>query len=235
VGTPYLRPYFSAGYGLPHWIWAGVDLNAISTGEFFQSYAGLRAATPVFDLAFGVRDTWSYGKPLLAPAAHYSRADVLDAPGHPARYLAWEAEAVAIAPLPYSALVADLVIVRTLDVPAGFAVYDESYRAVVRDKLFLTLRTAAVARFLHEQCLKVGVLTEYVFDTGRSAGVVRVGPVLALQLTDHLELNAALSVAVSSPDRLGLALGAFGIAGLRYRWATGDRSPQLPWSGPLIP
>lgn len=235
LGTPYIRPYFSAGYGMPHWIWAGVDTYAISTGEFLQTYGGVRAASPVFDVAFGVRDTWSYDKPLLVPARRYSGADVLGAPGRSARYLAWEVEAVAIAPLPYSALVADLVIVRTLDVPSGFAVYDESYRAVVRDKLFITLRAAAVGRFLREQALKLGVLGEYVFDTGRSAGVVRLGPVMSVQLTDHLEINLAVTVAVSSPDNLGVALGAFGIAGFRYRWATGESQPRWPWSGPVIP
>jgi len=44
---------------------------------------------------------------------------------------------VAIAPLPYSALVANFVVVRTLDVPTDLYVFDESYRAVVKDPLFL--------------------------------------------------------------------------------------------------
>src|SRR5438105_3359993 len=67
LGAPYLKPYVSFGYGLPHWIWTGVDVNAITTLEFAQAYAGLRASTPVLDLAFGVRDTGSFGKPFLAP------------------------------------------------------------------------------------------------------------------------------------------------------------------------
>src|SRR5512139_414165 len=62
LGAPYLKPYVSAGYGLPHWIWIGVDLNAIATFEFFQAYGGVRASTPILDLAFGYRDTWSYSK-----------------------------------------------------------------------------------------------------------------------------------------------------------------------------
>jgi hypothetical protein len=97
------------------------------------------------------------------------------------------------------------------------------------------LRVAAVARFLNEQSLKVGVLSEYVFGTGRGKVVVRLGPAGSLQLTDHIEINATLTLAVSGPDHLGLVLGAYGVAGIRYRWATGERQPKLPWSGAVIP
>jgi hypothetical protein len=62
-----------------------------------------------------------------------------------------------------------------------------------------------------------------------------MGPAFALQLTDHLELLGTLSVAVASPDTLGLALGAYGLGGVRYRWATGEPDPKLPWAGAMIP
>jgi hypothetical protein len=235
LGTPYAKPYVSLGYGMPHWIWTGIDVNAIATFEFVQAYAGVRAATPILDLAFGMRDTASYGKPFLSPADSFSHSAVVDAPGAKARYWAWEAEAVAVAPLPHSGVIADFIMVRTLDVPKGEYVYDESYRAVVKNPLFYVLRVAAVARFLNEDSFKVGVLSEFVFGTGRDKPVVRVGPAGALQLTDHLEINAALTLAVSSPDDLGLALGAYGVAGVRYRWATGEPDPKLPWRGNIIP
>jgi len=235
LGTPYIKPYFSAGYGLPHFIWGGVDLNSITTGEFTQVYAGVRAATPVFDLAFGFRDTWSFGKAFVAPRTSFSRSDVLDAPGPAARYWAWEAEAVGILPLPHAAVVANLIVVRTLDVPDGMYVYEESYRAVVAKPLYAVFRTAAVARVLREGALKFGPLVEYVFATGRESNVVRLGPALALQLTDHLEANGVVTFAVSSPDSLGLTLGTYGVLGLRYRWATGERQPKLPWQGEIVP
>jgi hypothetical protein len=63
--------------------------------------------------------------------------------------------------------------------------------------------------------LKVGLLTELLTSTGRGEDVFRMGPAFDLQLTDHLEALGTLSVAVSSPDRLGLALGAYGLAGVR--------------------
>lgn len=235
LGTPYIKPYFSAGYGLPLFIWGGVDVNSITTMEFTQVYAGIRAATPVLDLAFGFRDTLSFGKPFLAPKPSFTRSDVLDAPGPGARYWAWEAEAVGILPLPHAAIVADFIMVRTLDVPDGKYLYEESYRAVVAKPFYAVLRTAAVARVLRDGALKFGPLFEYVFATGRDADVYRLGPAVSLELTDHLEAQGAVTFAVSSPDTLGLTLGTYGVAGVRYRWATGERSPKLPWEGELIP
>jgi len=79
------------------------------------------------------------------------------------------------------------------------------------------------------------VLSEYVFSTGRGEAVVRLGPAGSLTLTDHIELNLALTFAVSSPDRLGAILGAYGVAGIRYKWATGEREPKLPWSARSFP
>jgi hypothetical protein len=230
-----LKPYFSAGYGMPHWIWVGVDLNAILTLEMFQPYAGVRATSPILDLAFGVRDTWSFNRPFLTPAATYSYRDVQDAPGPKARYWAWEAEGVAIAPLPYSALVVDFIAIKLLDKPTSQYLYEESYRAVVADNLYAVIRIAAVARLLREDALKIGVLGEHVFETGRHKPVYRIGPAAALQLTDHLEALGTLTLAVSSPDSLGVSLGSYGIAGLRYRWATGEPNPKFPWQEPLIP
>jgi hypothetical protein len=235
LGVGYVKPHFSGGYGQPHWLWTGLDLSSITTFEFTQAYAGVRAASPILDLAFGVRDTWSFEKPLLVPDASYARDDLLGQSGSAARYWAWEGEAVAILPLPHSAIVADFIAVRTLDVPSDRYVYDESYRAVIADPLFMVLRLAPVVRLLNEDALKVGALGEYVFATGRDKPVVRVGPVGALTITNHLEALAGLTLAVSSPDRLGMVLGAYGTACVRYRWATGESDPALPWEGERIP
>lgn len=235
IGTPYAKPYISLGYGMPHWIWAGIDVNAIITLEMVQAYAGLRAATPILDLAFGVRDTQSFDKGFILPQRHVTRSDVLDGPGERTRYWAWEAEAVAILPLPHAGIVGDLILVRTLDVPRNMYLFEESYRAVIADPFFVTMRVAAVARLLNEDSLRIGVLTEHVFETGRDQGVWRVGPIGSMQLTDHLEAMAGVTFAVASPDTLGLSLGTYGVAGVRWRWASGERNPEAPWRGRFIP
>lgn len=228
-GVLYAKPYVSAGYGKPHWLWTGVDVNAIATNDFIQGYGGFRASTPILDLAFGWRDTASYGKGWLNPASSYVGADVLNAPGPRERYWAWEAEAVLLVPLPHSALIGDLIAVKTLDVPRGKYLYDESYRVVVKDSLFEVLRVGLVARLLRGDALKAGVLSEWVFGTGRDQDVLRIGPVGSWQLTDHLEALGVATFTVHSPDRLGLVLGTYALAGVRYRWATGERNPKPPW------
>jgi len=235
IGTPYAKPYVSAGYGLPHWIWTGLDVNAILTMDTLQVYGGVRAATPVLDLAFGVRDTFSFGKPYLEPQMRFTADELDGAPGANARYWAWEAEVVGTIPLPHAALVGDFIAIGALDVPEDRYFYDESYRAIVADDLFFVMRGAAVVRFLNENALKVGVLVEHVFGTGRAEPVTRIGPAGSLQLTDHLEINAVLTVVVAGPDDLGLVHGSYGVAGLRYRWATGEPRPAWPWQEQVIP
>ncbi|MEZ4254954.1 MAG: hypothetical protein R3A78_04445 [Polyangiales bacterium] len=235
LGTVYAKPYVSAGYGMPHWIWAGLDLNAITTLGMQQVYSGLRVATPVFNLGLGVRDTWSFGRPFLAPRERFRERDVSDAAGSAARYLAFESEAMAVVPLPYSALAFNFIVVDMLDKPDGAYVFDESYRTVVRNSAFFVFRFTALARLLRNDCLKAGVLTEFITNTGREHGVVRVGPVAMLQLTDHLSVQAGLTVPVWSPDDLGLLLGAYGLAGFRYQWASDESDPKAPWEGDLIP
>jgi hypothetical protein len=234
IGAIYAKPYFSFGYGLPHWIWVGADLNAITTLEFAQVYGGARASTPILDVAFGVRDTYSYRRPFLAPRSKFVAGD-LDVPGKNARYWAWEAEGVGIVPLPHSAVLVNYIAVGTLDVPNDRYVYDESYRAIVAPSFFQVFRAAVVLRLLREDALRLGVLSELVTSTGRSRSVFRMGPAGALQVTDHVELLGTLSVALASPDRLGVALGAYGVAGVRYRWATGERAPKWPWLGLRVP
>ncbi|MET0387768.1 MAG: hypothetical protein ABW321_17485 [Polyangiales bacterium] len=235
IGAPYAKPYFSAGWGLPHWIWLGVDVNAIITTEVAETFAGLRLASPILDVSLALRDTWSFGKPFLQPRASYNAEQVFEQPGALARYLVMEGDAVLLIPLPHAALVGNVVMVDVLNMPRDRYVYEESYRLVIKNRLLFVLRMAVLARFLHENAARLGVLAEYGFNTGRSKGVWRVGPILSVQLTDHLQLNAGCTITVSSPDQLGLTLGAYGVAGVRYQWATGEARPALPWNEDLIP
>lgn len=234
AGVIYAKPYVSVGYGIPHWIWAGLDFNAIGTLGMTQVYAGLRAATPVLNVAFGVRDTWSLTKQFPLPGPRLTAADVEDTSGPLARYWAWELDIVAMAPLPYSLFVAELIVVRTLDNPRDRYLFDESYRVVIADPTFANLRLAALARFGPEDAIRVGVLGEHLFETGRAQTVWRVGPIVSAQVTDHLEFRAGVTVTVYSPDDLGLILGSYGVAGFAFRWASGEERPVLPWEGRSI-
>jgi hypothetical protein len=105
IGAPYVKPYFSAGYGLPNWLWTGVDLSSILTTSMLQVYSGLRVASPVFEVAFGGRETWSFDKPSLSPSQSFDRDSVLNAPGPKQRDIGLEFEATGTFPLPHAAVV----------------------------------------------------------------------------------------------------------------------------------
>jgi hypothetical protein len=235
LGVPYVKPYFSAGFGWPHWIWTGVDVNAIVTTEVVEVYSGLRLASPVLDLAFGIRDNWSTNKPFLVPRESFRRDQVVYAPGPAARYVALEGEAVGVLPLPHAALAVDFVMVDVLNMPEDRYLYEESYRLITKNSLFFVARGLALVRTLAENSLVFGVMAELGFNTGRDSAVLRVGPVVMAQLTDHLSLNMGFTLKAVSPDHLGLTLGAYGVAGFRYTWATGERAPKFPWQGDIIP
>ena len=143
-------------------------MNAISTLEIGQVYGGVRGSTPLFDLAFGFRDTFSYQKPFLIPRASFHDEDVLSGSGPKARYWAWEAEAVASSRYRIRRFSWTTSPSRRSTSLRNRFIYDESYGPVIGKPFFQVLRVAAVARFLHESALKIGVLTEYLFSTGRS-------------------------------------------------------------------
>ena len=226
-----------SGYGLPHWIWAGVDLNLITTGEFTQVYGGVRA-----DVARARLRLWRAAtrglsaKPFLAPKATFNRARRSQCPGSEITLLGVGSGGRRRRASPHSAILVDFILDAHARRARAEAICTKN-RIVPSLPIRCTaiLRVAAVARVMREGALKFGPLVEHVFATGRDAPITRVGPAGALQLTDHLELNAALTLAVSSPDSLGLSLGAYGVAGLRYRWATGERAPKWPWQGELVP
>jgi hypothetical protein len=223
------------GYGMPNWISATVEASSIVTLDLGQVAGTIRATLPILDLSLLIRDTWSWDKPWLNPADSYTRHTVIDAPGPNARYTALEGEVDAIAPLPHAALVAAFIFVKVLDAPPNKYLYEENYRVVTRNTLFYVLRLAAVARFFGENSAKLGLLSELAVHTGRDGVVFRMGPIVAVQLTDHLQAQAGATVMLSSPDHLGLTLGAYGVAGIQLKYATGEPKPALPWNEKFIP
>jgi hypothetical protein len=82
--------------------------------------------------------------------------------------------------------------------------------------------------------VKLGAMVEYLVTPGRPKNVTRVGPVLVVSATQHIEVLFTTTVPVSSPDRLGIYEGSYGFLGLRLRWAerlfteSSSAPPSLP-------
>ena len=80
----------------------------------------------------------------------------------------------------------------------------------------------------HEDMLRIGAAAEMIHSPDRQAVTVRLGPLLSVALTCHLEAIGSAMITAASPDQLGLVGADFGALGLRYLWATGDPAPGFP-------
>ncbi|MGZ3424063.1 MAG: hypothetical protein ACXVEF_32690 [Polyangiales bacterium] len=228
VGVNFGKATVSSGYGLPHWIWVGAEGFAISTTEFGAYYGGIRASSPIVDIAFGYRNNYSYRRTFFAPKERYTSDDThVDGASH-ARYLAWELELSGLVPLfgGYAIWAADLD--KVIDAPPGVALYEESNRVVIDKSWLIGIRAGYIYPFLKNGMLKIGAVADYIVMPGRPSNVLRVGPVGLLSITDHFEVLGLATLAVTSPDDLGFFLGTWAVACVRYKWATGERNPHFP-------
>ena len=73
--------------------------------------------------------------------------------------------------------------------------------------------------------ISLGAFGEGITNPGRSKPVLRAGPSLGLEISDHLDLFATFAFVLGSADTLGLLSGDIGTLGVRYRWASGESVP----------
>lgn len=224
----YAKPQVAVGYGKPYWANMTVEAFGISTSAFGAAYAGVRGSLPFLDLRVGARDTYSYNRSFLPMKDHYDAADVSEAHGPRARYLSLETELTGTFPAFHGYLFPVVTIYRIVDVPDGQYVFDESLRGVLDPPWIMGLRLGYVKNFGQDDFVKVGFLSELVVLPGRPANIVRVGPAAAVTLTDHLDAQGAITFVLTSPDSLGIWSGPFGVLGVVYRWATGDKGRAFP-------
>ncbi len=229
AGVGYGKVQVAAGYGLPHWAWVGVEAYPISTFEFAGVYAGLRGSLPFLDLAIGVRDSASYRRGFLQASPHHTHDELDQRQGDRAHYVDYEATLSGALPAPGGFAVWEASLFIVDGAPAGVHLYEESMRAIMQPPKIAFARLGYVLGLGPRDAVKIGALGEAVFLPGRDTGpVYRIGPALQIVLTDHLEALGLLTMAVKSPDELGFFLSAYGILGLRWKWATGETKPGFP-------
>ncbi len=115
-----------------------------------------------------------------------------------------------------------------LGTPRGFYLYEEALHAVMKPPYLYRARLGYMAEMDRFGELRLGAAAEVLGNPGRDSLVVRIGPVLAVSLTHHLDAVGTVMVVAATPDQLGLLGADLGQLGLRYRWATGDRWPEFP-------
>jgi hypothetical protein len=232
IGIIYGRPALQLGYGEPHYRWFGLETYAGFATFGAAEYVGLRGVVPFLDARVGLRYQLPFDQFYLTPQPFYTRDDTeLELHGR-SSYSALETELSATAPMPGGRLIAVATGYTVLGVPADLHLFEEALKVVIEPPVLWRARLGYLASLgwgeLEPDTLRLGAAAEVIHNPGREAVTVRVGPLVSVALTCHLEAVGAAMIAVTSPDQLGLLGADFGTLGLRYRWATGDPRPALP-------
>lgn len=221
VGWVYLRPRLSVGYGKPFNTWVGVDANPVVSGNGAGAYGGLRLALPRFDVRAGARYIYAFNREYLNPQPSYDRLDLSSTAGSPARILTYEVEAEFSLPAGPGDVIGLGSLSYVNNVPQGMYVFEETLRVVVDPPLVWRGRGGYLFRFGAFRQHFVGVVADVLNVPERhNDTTVRIGPVLRIVLSRHLEVRGSFVPTILSPDRLALTGGDFTELGFRYRWAT---------------
>ena len=213
------RALGQAGWGRPHWGWAGVQGAAFVTPNTRGAEAAVRGALPFLDLAVAVRRTRSFDRPLLAPSAAHDEGELS---GGGARLTVLDADLSGFLPAPAGLVAWQLEWVRPLDLPAARTRSRRSGRW--RSTAAARPRSAGLARRAAPGRVRVGPFGEAVRLLGRGRhGVARRrrGPRQA-RAAPHVPRARA-----RAPRRTGSVRGLdgdvrYGRAALRLR----DRRPR---------
>jgi hypothetical protein len=216
----------AAGYGKPHWAWAGAQGSALVSTRFAAVEGGLRAVLPFLDLTVLARRTRSFDKPLLAPLARHREAELS---GGAAHVTAIDASLSGVLPAPGGLALWEVALVRPLGLAADRHVFEETWKAIVGPRGARALRAGFLAGPWRGGALRLGPFGEGVTLVGRDVATLwRAGGVLAWSLGPHLTLVGLATLPVSGPDRLDPTTAAYGTLALRWTMATGDPAPGFP-------
>lgn len=216
------------GYGKPHHMWAGLDVESQLSLRGMNTFVGARAVAPWGSVRFGPRFWTGLGQKLIEPVDVVTKP-LLDVDEGPAsKYLSLDAEVSFNIPLPFGSIGALVTGYGILAVEDGYYVFEDALRVVIDPPFVGRVRLSYLAPIGTPPTMRVGGLAELVYNPGREYANVRIGPAVAVSLTHHLEAVAAAAFSVYNPDEIGVAGADLGQIGLRYRWATGDLWPEFP-------
>jgi hypothetical protein len=228
LGVLYFRPVLQLGWGKPHYEWFGVESYSSPGLGGGREYVGLHGVYSAIDVRVGARYEHPRQQNFLLPKSAYDRED-LEAEGlGRSRYVAGETEIST----GFDALGGNFIGVITgymlFGVPKNRYVVEESLKVVAKPRYLWRARIGYLYHLGWLGSMRIGVAAETIHLVSRQDLLVRVGPLVGVALTHHLEANAAIMIVAKSPDALGLEGADIGQIGLRYRWATGDRWAEFP-------
>jgi hypothetical protein len=228
LGNLYLRGGASVGYGKPHWSWVGLEGSSAISPNGGVTYGGVRFSTPWVDLRAGARYLFTANHSFLVPRETYTREDLEHRTLSDLRYVTMEAEAASGYPVPRGVIFGILGAYRVIGTPQAFYLFEQTLQTVAKPKLLWRARVGYLARIDKWDMFRVGLAVEAIGNPPRGTVMVRTGPAVTVLITHHLEAFGAALLPVYNTDPIGTAAAQFGELGFRYRWATGDRWPELP-------
>jgi hypothetical protein len=222
LGFPYLRPTVAAGYGRPHYMWAGIETTPQISGNFGALYVGLRATLPWLEVRTGVRRVRPLFHSQLPIKGHYDVRDLDRDRADIEPYTTYEVELLPEVRLgPGFALGAF-----TLLGLRGFShtryIYEENLRVIAALPVLVRARAGYLFDVKPLARARIGGAVEVIEIPGRNERVVRAGVLGLWRLHEQVDVLVQLLPVMSSPDGLGLVGADFNQLGVRFRWATPD-------------
>lgn len=228
LGNFFVRAGAAAGYGKPHWAWLGVEASSASAPSGGVEYAGLRFVLPYADLRVGARYTFTASGHFLDRRPTYTHDQAELSTGPHLRYGMLEAEIAGGYPFGRGALFGIAGVYDVMGVPEGYNLLEQTLQIVAQPPLLWRARAGYLLQVDRWDMFRLGVSVEALGNPARGNITVRTGPMISALITHHFEAYGAALLVVHSPDTLGLMGAQLGELGFRYRWATGDRWPEMP-------
>lgn len=220
-GYLYLRPRASLGYGRPHSLWAGAEVNPIFSTAGIGGYVGVRAAAPFADVRFGARGFYAFERTYLPPAEHFDRYALATSTGRHAAYLTYETEANASALIGPGEINGLFSLSYVDGVPKPFYIYEETLHAVVKPPWVWRVRGGYNFFFaLRGREHSFGAVVDVVGLPLRDTELIRAGFVFRISISPSLEVRGTFVPTLWSQDRIGILGGDFTELGFRWRWST---------------
>lgn len=223
-----LRTELEAGWGRPHFAWAGGEVTSQLSLRGVTLFSGFRGVAPFGSVRAGARYFLATQQRFLEPNNQITRPELEIADGQRTRYLSLDGELQFEIPLPFGRIGGLASAHGVLGVPDPFFVYEEGLRAIIDPPFVVRGRVQYLAGIGDPPTFRLGGIVDTIVNPAREAVWVRTGPAIAISLTHHLEAVGVAALTLLSPDEIGLAGADIGQIGLRYRWATGDLWPEFP-------
>jgi len=228
LGPIYYRPTLQAGWGKPHHEWFGAETASSITINGTRYYAGLRGVLPNIGFRLGLRYEAPFNQHLLPRQHAYDRFD-LDTPYPPrGTYFASEAEITANWDAPGGNMLLVASGYYLSGIPDQYNVWDLNLKQVVEPPWLYRIRAGYLYHVGWQGSMRIGGAAEIIHVPLRQTAAVRVGPIVSVSLTHHLQAVAAVMLVARTRDSLGVRGADLGQLGLVYRWATGDRFADFP-------